>query len=177
MRRQRHGGGGCLYRRRRGHMRFGPLGCHLVGDSVRYVQFALQLSRNPCIHQHFEDFDNASGAHLRQRRTMLPISFSPFSGNVRSRPRRFKGQSGAALVEYAFTFIFSMTLFLGIMGFGQALYAYHFVNNSAKEATRWASVNGANCNYDSSCNGTAPMNNGPAKSADVNTFVQNHIPP
>ena len=93
-----------------------------------------------------------------------------------SRRRRAR-QRGAALVEYAFTFIFSMTLFLGIMEFGHALYAYHFVNNAAKEATRWAAVNGANCNYDSSCNGTAPMNNGPAKSADVNTFVQNHIPP
>jgi Flp pilus assembly protein TadG len=100
-----------------------------------------------------------------------------FLGSAPGRLRRFRGQRGAALVEYAFTFIFSMTLFLGIMEFGHALYAYHFVNNAAKEATRWAAVNGANCNYDSSCNGTAPMNNGPAKSADVNTFVQNHIPP
>jgi len=107
---------------------------------------------------------------------MLPISFSSFSGNVPSRPRRFKGQSGAVLVEYAITFIFSMTLFLGIMGFGQALYAYHFVSNAAKEATRWASVNGANCNADNSCNGTSPMNNGPATATDVDTFVQNHIP-
>ena len=49
-----------------------------------------------------------------------------------SRRRRAR-QRGAALVEYAFTFIFSMTLFLGIMEFGHALYAYHFVNNAAKE--------------------------------------------
>jgi Flp pilus assembly protein TadG len=109
---------------------------------------------------------------------MRITSYTPrFLGRAPRRRRRFRGQRGAVLVEYAFTFIFSMTLFLGIMEFGHALYAYHFVNNAAKEATRWAAVNGANCNYDSSCNGTAPMNNGPAKSADVNTFVQNHIPP
>ena len=109
---------------------------------------------------------------------MLSTSFiSRFSGSAPSRLRKRKRQRGAALVEYAFTFIFSMTLFLGIMEFGHALYAYHFVNNAAKEATRWAAVNGANCSSDSSCNGTTPMNNGPAKLADVNTYVQNYIPP
>jgi len=108
---------------------------------------------------------------------MLSTSFiSRFSGSSRSRLRRGKGERGAALVEYALTFIFSMSLFLGIMEFGHALYAYHFVNNAAKEATRWAAVNGANCSSDGSCNGTAPMNNGPAKLTDVNTYVQNHIP-
>lgn len=101
---------------------------------------------------------------------------SRFSGSSLSRLRRHKRQRGAALVEYAFTFIFSVALFLGIMEFGHALYAYHFVNNAAKEATRWAAVNGANCSSDSSCNGTAPMNNGPAKLTDVSTYVQNHIP-
>lgn len=109
---------------------------------------------------------------------MLLISFtSRFSGCAPSRLQGLKGQRGAALVEYAFTFILSIILFLGIMGFGQALYAYHFVSNAAKEATRWASVNGANCNSDSSCNGVAPMNNGPATATDVNAYVQNHIPP
>src|SRR6516164_2224996 len=92
-----------------------------------------------------------------------------------SRCRRAR-QRGAVLVEYAFTFIFFMVLFLGIMGFGHALYAYHYVNNAAKEAARWAAVNGANCSYDSSCNGVAPMNNGPATAADVNTYVQNNVP-
>lgn len=87
-----------------------------------------------------------------------------------------RGERGATLVEYALSLIFTLTLFLGIMGFGHALYAYHFVNNSAKEATRWAAVNGANCSYDSSCNGTAPMNSGPASASDINTYVMNHIP-
>jgi Flp pilus assembly protein TadG len=100
-------------------------------------------------------------------------SISRFPSDASS---KFKGQRGAALVEYAFTFIFSMTLFLGIMEFGHALYAYHFVNEAAKEASRWAAVNGANCSYDSSCNGVAPMNSGPASSSDVSTFVQSLVP-
>jgi Flp pilus assembly protein TadG len=109
---------------------------------------------------------------------MLPTPFiSRFSDSAPSRRRSHKRQRGAALVEYAFTFIFSMTLFLGIMEFGHALYAYHFVNNAAKEAARWAAVNGANCSYDSSCNGVAPMNSGPASATDISTYVQNHIPP
>jgi Flp pilus assembly protein TadG len=49
-----------------------------------------------------------------------------------SRCRRAR-QRGAVLVEYAFTFIFFMVLFLGIMGFGHALYAYHYVNNAARK--------------------------------------------
>jgi Flp pilus assembly protein TadG len=109
---------------------------------------------------------------------MLATSFnSRFSVSASSRLRRQNRQRGAALVEYAFTFIFAMTLFLGIMEFGHALYAYHFVNNAAKEATRWAAVNGANCSYDSSCNGVAPMNSGPASASDISTYVQNHVPP
>ena len=87
-----------------------------------------------------------------------------------------KGECGAALVEYAFIFIFFMTLVFGIGGFGHALYAYHFVNNAAKEATRWAAVNGSTCTDDSSCNGTAPMNNGPATTGDIQTFVNSIIP-
>lgn len=86
-------------------------------------------------------------------------------------------QRGTSLVEFAIVVILFLTLLFGIIGFGHALYVYHFVNNSAKEATRWAAVNGSTCGADSSCNGTPPMNAGPASAADVDTFVQNHIPP
>jgi Flp pilus assembly protein TadG len=72
-------------------------------------------------------------------------------------------------VEYAFILIFFLSLIFGIGGFGHALYAYHFVNHSAKEATRWAAVNGFARNADSSC--TLP-----ATSTDVTTFVKNRIP-
>jgi Flp pilus assembly protein TadG len=99
-------------------------------------------------------------------------------------PSRAKGgklhvrekQCGATLVEFAMVLMLLLTLVFGIMAFGHALYAYHFVNNTAKEATRWAAVNGSTCGNDNSCNGTNPMNNGPASKADIDTYVQTRVP-
>jgi Flp pilus assembly protein TadG len=85
-------------------------------------------------------------------------------------------ERGATMVESAFVFVLLLTLLFGMMGFAHALYAYHFVNNAAKEAVRWASVNGATCGADSSCNGVAPMNNGPATATDVSNYVQTLVP-
>jgi Flp pilus assembly protein TadG len=85
--------------------------------------------------------------------------------------RAFTVESGATLVEFAVVFILLMSLVLGIMGFGHFLYVYHFVNHAAKTATRWAAVNGYNCNNDSSCNGTNGMNSGPAKDTDIQAYV------
>lgn len=86
-------------------------------------------------------------------------------------------QAGATLVEYAFTLTATLMLLFGIIDFGRALYTYHYVNHAAREAARWAAVNGYTCNGDSSCNGTAPMNNGPASASDIKTYVSNHIDP
>lgn len=52
---------------------------------------------------------------------------------------------------------------------GQMLYGYHFVSSVARDATRWAAVNGHNCTNDGSC--TAP-----ALDTDVKTYVTNHTP-
>jgi Flp pilus assembly protein TadG len=98
------------------------------------------------------------------------------SQSPNERFRRVKKQSGAALVEYAFILILFLTLLFGIGAFGQALYAYHFVNNAAKQATRWASVNGSTCNSDNSCNGVGTMNNGPVTAANLITYVNNIAP-
>jgi|HubBroStandDraft_6_1064221.scaffolds.fasta_scaffold07518_8 Flp pilus assembly protein TadG len=91
-----------------------------------------------------------------------------------------RGEEGAALLEYALIFILFMMLLFGIMGMGQMLYSYHFVSSVARDATRWAAVNGATCGTalggDSSCNGTAPMNSGPASESDIQTYVTNHTP-
>jgi Flp pilus assembly protein TadG len=79
------------------------------------------------------------------------------------RLRRLKQASGATIVEFALVFIILITMLFGIAEFGHMLYAYHFVNHAAKEAARWAMVNGATCNNDStfSSNGlgscTAPV--------------------
>jgi Flp pilus assembly protein TadG len=83
--------------------------------------------------------------------------------------RRLRREEGAALLEYAIIFILMMTLLFGIMGMGQMLYSYHFVSSVARDATRWAAVNGYTCNSDGSC--TAP-----ATGPDVKTYVTNHTP-
>jgi Flp pilus assembly protein TadG len=86
-----------------------------------------------------------------------------------SRLRRGK-ENGTGIVEFAFIVILLLLILFGIMGFGQALYAYHFVNHAAKEATRWAAVNGASCGLDSSCTS-------PALASSISTYVQNQVPP
>jgi Flp pilus assembly protein TadG len=67
---------------------------------------------------------------------------------VSRRSRRSKGQAGATLVEFALVSICFLTILFGIVGFGHAFYAYHFVDHAAKEASRWAAVNGLTCNND-----------------------------
>jgi Flp pilus assembly protein TadG len=96
--------------------------------------------------------------------------------------RRLKGEQGSGLVEYALIFILLMTMLLGIMEFAAMLYDYHFVSNAAREATRWAAVNGSACPSDGSC--TAPVTCGSsgcstcttsgcasAASADITNYV------
>lgn len=56
--------------------------------------------------------------------------------------RRAGSERGATLVESALVITLLLTLLFGIIGFGHALYTYHFVCNAAREATRWASVRG-----------------------------------
>ena len=83
-------------------------------------------------------------------------------------------------MEYAFILMIFMTMLLGIMEFGRALYAYHFVSNAAREATRWAAVNGATCGPppggDNSCIAGYGMNTGPATQTDIQNYVTNHTP-
>jgi Flp pilus assembly protein TadG len=78
-------------------------------------------------------------------------------------------EAGTALVEYAFVFVFFMALVLGIMDFSRALYAYHFVSNAARDATRWAAVNGSTCAADGSCAA-------PASLADIQGYVASRVP-
>jgi Flp pilus assembly protein TadG len=85
-------------------------------------------------------------------------------------------ETGSALTEFAFVVILLFVMLFGIIDFGRALYTYHFVSNAARTATRWAMVNGASCNADNSCNGTAPMNTGPASAADVQNYVRGLTP-
>jgi Flp pilus assembly protein TadG len=91
--------------------------------------------------------------------------------------RELKGDCGSGLVEYAIVFLLFMTMILGTIDFGRALYTYHFLSNVTRDATRWAAVNGSTCNGDNSCNGAGYMNTNPATQSDVQTYVKNHTPP
>jgi Flp pilus assembly protein TadG len=85
-------------------------------------------------------------------------------------------EEGSALVEYGIVFVILMTMLLGIADFGRALYSYHFVSHAARDATRWAAVNGETCRSDNSCNGQGYMNHGVATEADVENYVKGITP-
>jgi Flp pilus assembly protein TadG len=87
-----------------------------------------------------------------------------------------KSETGSALVEFALVVMLFFAMLFGIIDFGRAFYTYHFLSSAARSATRWAMVNGNECTLDSSCNGTAPMNNGPASEGDVQNYVQGLVP-
>jgi Flp pilus assembly protein TadG len=84
-------------------------------------------------------------------------------------------EKGGTLVEFALVFILLMTLIFGLFGFGHALYVYHFLDYTAREATRFASVHGSTCNDDLSCSTTG----GPATSTNsvIENYITNIIPP
>jgi Flp pilus assembly protein TadG len=101
---------------------------------------------------------------------MPPILNSHFLSRCAAvRFRRRTGDHGASLVEYAFIVVFFMTILFGIGGFGHALYAYHFVSNAAREATRWAAVRGSTCTDDGSCAAVASK-------SDIQNYVKTITP-
>lgn len=59
------------------------------------------------------------------------------------RMRSANYERGSTLIEFAFVAVLLFTIFFGIIDFGRALYAYHFVASAAREATRFAMVRGA----------------------------------
>ena len=79
-------------------------------------------------------------------------------------------ERGVSSLETAFALLFVvLPLIFGIMDFSRAAYAYHFAAYAAREASRWASVRGADC--------LAPMTNcNITTSAPVQTFVQGFAP-
>jgi|HubBroStandDraft_1064217.scaffolds.fasta_scaffold15092_2 Flp pilus assembly protein TadG len=81
-------------------------------------------------------------------------------------PRARARQRGTTMLESAVMISVLLVMMFGVVGFGNALYTYHFVSNTAREATRWASVRGYTC--------TGGLSGGcPANDADVNAYVQN----
>lgn len=76
--------------------------------------------------------------------------------------RGISRQRGSTLVEQAFVVVFLLTVMFGIIDLSRAMYAYHFVSNAAREATRWASVRSA----------TSPLSP-TASQSTVQTYVSN----
>ena len=86
------------------------------------------------------------------------------------RARHNSKQRGATLYEFAAILPILLFLMVGIIDFGRAMYAYHFVSGAARAATRWAGVRGASCNnkYVTPC---------PAAGSDINTYIHTLTPP
>ena len=59
----------------------------------------------------------------------------------------------------------------GMVDFGRALYTYHYLSGAAKDATRWAAVNGYTCSDDSSCSFASG-----AATTDIQNYVSNNAP-
>lgn len=76
-----------------------------------------------------------------------------------------KRERGSTLLEFAVTIIILLTFLFGIIDFSRALYTYHFVAHSAREATRYAVVRGSQCQL-------LAANGCPATSTSIETFVQ-----
>ena len=83
-----------------------------------------------------------------------------------------KKQKGSTLVEYAIVLTGFLMLIFGIIDFGRAMFAYHYVSSAARDAARWAMVNGYNCGGDSSCD---TANGAGAKHGAFETAVQNYV--
>jgi len=89
-------------------------------------------------------------------------------GDVMRNPKNRSRERGVDLVEAAFGLFIFLLLLLGIMDFGRAVYAYHFVSSAARQGSRWASVRGSTCK---SLSGGCP-----ASAANVQTYVQGLAP-
>jgi Flp pilus assembly protein TadG len=75
--------------------------------------------------------------------------------------RRTEG--GTALLEFALTALIFTVLIFGIVDVGRAAFAYTWVSNAARQATRFAMVRGTNC---SGLSGGCP-----AQPTDLTTYV------
>jgi Flp pilus assembly protein TadG len=101
----------------------------------------------------------------------------------RRRPSsRRKGELGASLVEYAFVLIVFLTLIFAVNGFGHALFVYHHLDHVTREATRYASVRGYNCDKGETVPSCQASNSasgiaGPTTEADVTAYVASITPP
>jgi len=100
----------------------------------------------------------------------------PSRPNVTRHVRRALNERGTATYEFAFVVIIMMTLVVAVMDFSHAMYAYHFVSNAAREATRYASLRGSTFSS-TTCTFPSVVYDCETNSADIKAYVQSIIPP
>jgi Flp pilus assembly protein TadG len=66
-----------------------------------------------------------------------------------------KGESGQALIEFAFVAVALMIMTVGLADAGRAFFQYNAVSASARYAARWASVEGNTCSENPSNSGAS----------------------
>ena len=62
-----------------------------------------------------------------------------------TKKRPFGSRAGNAMIETSLCFMLFMTIFIGIMEFGWAVYNYNFVSYAAREGVRYAAMRGTGC--------------------------------
>jgi len=77
--------------------------------------------------------------------------------------REIRGDAGSSLVESAVSFVFLIAAMFGIFEMSLALFAYHYVSDAAREASRYASVRGSQCTNLDHCGAT---------SAQIQSYIQ-----
>jgi Flp pilus assembly protein TadG len=104
------------------------------------------------------------------RRHSSPFLRGPVAPSGATKPRRSRHatQRGSTMIEFAFTFVITLILMFAMIDFARALYSYHFVNNAAREAARFASVRGQMCS-----GSVTPC---PAAPGDITTYVNSIVP-
>ncbi|HEY1581205.1 MAG TPA: TadE family protein [Terracidiphilus sp.] len=83
------------------------------------------------------------------------------------REQRIRNESGSALVEMALSAGLILAIFLCVIQFGFALYAYQYVTEVSRELTRYSIVRG------SACTGGMPNCNFYDTGATLQSYVQN----
>ena len=150
-------------------MRDRPLGRDGQRNRHWNFYFAVQLSWNSGVHPNVEyGYDASEATMMRQDNPVLRGSASIFAGRPVGRWVSPGGECGSGLVEYAIVFMILITMLLGIVDFGRALYAYHFVYNAAREDTRYAMVRGS-----ASCPGFSDCDASPDT---LNTTFEQNVP-
>jgi Flp pilus assembly protein TadG len=91
-------------------------------------------------------------------------SCSVLAGDTRGPCGRAARERGTSSLEFASVLLILLSLVLGIMGLGHALYVYHAIGDAARQGTRYAMVRGSACTtWTTAC---------PASATDVQNYVE-----